>query len=254
MLATEMRGEVAVLRMERGKANALDLELLESLSARLVEVEGSAARAVVLTGAGTIFSAGVDLFRLLDAGGDYLDRFLPALDSALRRLYLFPRPAVAAVNGHAIAGGAILALACDRRLMAAGAGRIGVPELVVGVPFPPLPLEIVRAALPPPAAQEAILLGRTYAAEEALARGLADEVVPPDELLERACRTAAELGALSPRAYALTKAQLRAPALARVDAAAGLAAEVAAAWADPATHATIRAYLARTVGKGKNKK
>ena len=249
MLAIEMRGEVAVLRLEHGKANALDLELLEALAARLVEVEGSAARALVLTGAGTIFSAGVDLFRLLDAGRGYLDRFLPGLDAALRRLYAFPRPAVAAVNGHAIAGGCILALACDRRLMAAGPGRIGVPELLVGVPFPPLPLEIVRAALAPPAAQEAIATGRTYTAEEALARGLADELVPPEDLLDRACQAAAELGAVPPRAYALTKAQLRAPVLARVEAAASLAAEVAAVWADPATHATIRAYLERTIRK-----
>jgi enoyl-CoA hydratase len=249
MLAIETRGEVAVLRMEHGKANALDLELLEELAARLAEVEGSAAKALVLTGAGTIFSAGVDLFRLLDAGRAYLDRFLPALDVALRRLYTFPRPAVAAVNGHAIAGGCILALACDRRLMADGPGRIGVPELLVGVPFPPLPLAIVAAALAPPVAQEAIATGRTYTAAEALARGLADELAPPEALLDRACRAAADLGAVPPRAYALTKRQLRAPALARADASADLAAEVAAAWADEATRATIRTYLERTVRK-----
>jgi enoyl-CoA hydratase len=248
MLSTEMRGDVAVLRMEHGRANALDLELLAGLTARLGELEGSAA-ALVLTASGSIFSAGVDLFRLLDGGPGYLERFLPALDEALARLYTFPRPAVAAVNGHAIAGGCILALACDHRILADGPGRIGVPELQVGVPFPPLPLEIVRAALPAPVAQEAIATGRTYAAAEALARGFADELVAPERLLDRACEVAAALGAMPPAAFALTKRQLRQPALDRVEAAGDLRAAVAAAWADEATQRAVRAYLDRTLRK-----
>jgi enoyl-CoA hydratase len=249
MLASEMRGDVLVLRMEHGRANALDLELLEGLAARLGEIEASPARALVLTAGGAIFSAGVDLFRLLDGGRPYLDRLLPALDGALRRLYTFPRPVVAAVNGHAIAGGCILALACDHRILADGPGRIGVPELQVGVPFPPLPLEIVRAALPAPAAQEAIATARTYDAREALARGFADELAPPERLLDRACEVAAALGAFPAAAFALTKRQLRRPALANVDAAGDLAPDVAAAWADEATQRTVRAYLERTLRK-----
>jgi enoyl-CoA hydratase len=249
MLAIERRGEVAVLRLEHGKANALDLELLAGLAARLDEIEGSAARALVLTGRGAIFSAGVDLFRLLDGGSGYLERFLPALDAALLRLFTFPRPAVAAVNGHAIAGGCILALACDHRLLADGPGRIGVPELLVGVPFPALPLEIVRAALPAHRAQEAIVTGRTYPAGEALARGFADELVPAEGLLDRACEVAAALGAVPQEAYALTKRQLRRPVLERARAAADQAGEVAQVWAAESTHRTIRAYLDRTIRK-----
>jgi len=249
MLTTEMRGDVAVVRMEHGKANALDFELLEEISTRLDELEGSAA-AIVLTGGGAIFSAGVDLFRLLDGGRGYLERYLPILSGTFLRLFTFPLPTVAAVNGHAIAGGCILALACDHRILAAGSSRIGVTELQVGVPFPAMALEIVRSALPPHHAQEAILTARTYPFADALARGFGDEMVPAERLLDRACEVAAALGALPARAYALTKRQLRRPSLERLQDLADLEGEVAEAWTDPATHATIRAYVQRTIRKG----
>ncbi len=249
MIENEMRGDVAVLRMAHGKANALDLELLQALAARLDEIEGLA-RAVVLTGSGSIFSAGVDLFRLLDGGDSYLERFLPTLTGALMRLFTFPRPVVAAINGHAVAGGCILALACDHRLLADGPGRVGVPEQLVGVPFPALPLEIVRSALPAHCAQEAIATGRTYPAAEAFQRGFADELVPPDRLLDRACEVAAQLGAIPAATFSLTKRQLRRPALRRVQDLADLQHEVAEIWTSEETQKTIRDYLARTVRKG----
>jgi enoyl-CoA hydratase len=249
MLRTEMRGDIAVLRMEHGKVNALDFELLEELTARLDELESSAAAAMVLTGSGSTFSAGVDLFRLLDGGQGYLERFLPALTGAFLRLFTFPRPAVAAVNGHAIAGGCILALACDHRILAEGSGRIGVTELQVGVAFPALALEIVRAALPPHHAQEAIATGRTYPVAEALRRGFADELAAPEDVLDRACAIAAELGAIPPRTFALTKRQLRRHTLERVQDLADLDPEVAEIWRAEPTQRTIRAYLERTIRK-----
>ena len=143
MIERETRGEVAVLRLAHGKVNAIDVELLEELEEELTAAERSPARALVLTGRGTSFSAGVDLFRVVEEGRFYLELFLPVLSRALGRLFTFPRPVVAAANGHAIAGGAILAFACDHRIVADGPARIGVPELQVGVPFPCLPLEIV---------------------------------------------------------------------------------------------------------------
>src|SRR5262249_18597291 len=133
---------VLTLRLAHGKASAMDAELLDAL---LRELDGIAedVRAVVLTGTASIFSAGVDLFRLTRDGADYVRRFIPLLCRCLRALFAFPRPVVAAANGHAIAGGCILVLAADYRLMADGVGRIGVPELLVGVPFPAAALEIV---------------------------------------------------------------------------------------------------------------
>ena len=125
MIHREPHGPITVLRMDHGKANAMDVELLDGLSEALAEADASDAQALVLTGTGRIFSAGVDLFRVLDGGAEYLGRFLPALSRALKDLFAFPRPVVAALNGHAIAGGCILACACDHRADGAGSGRLG---------------------------------------------------------------------------------------------------------------------------------
>src|SRR5439155_20790444 len=128
---TESDG-IVTLRLAQGKAAALDVQLLEALQRELSAAED--AGAVDLTGSGSSFSAGVDLFRLVDGGADYVRRFFPQLRDALRQLFAMPVPVVAAANGHAIAGGAIFVFACDVRLMSGG--RIGVPELLFGVPLP----------------------------------------------------------------------------------------------------------------------
>jgi enoyl-CoA hydratase len=251
MIHREERGPVAVLRVEHGKVQALDLELLIELTRALDEFERSPARAAVITGTGSSFSAGVDLFRILDGGREYVARFLPALDEMLRALFASRKPVVAAVNGHAIAGGCIVACACDHRLMARGKGRIGVPELLVGVPFPSLPLAIVRFATPVQHLQELVLGGATYAADEALARGLIDAVVDPDALIARACDIAAKLANVPPRSFALVKRDLRAPVLERWPQMREHDAEVREAWCAPETHAAIRRYLEQTLGKSR---
>ncbi len=238
MIYREDRNEVAVLRMEHGKVSALDLEMLLEFRSRLDELQREPRRAVILTGTGSSFSAGVDLYRLLEGGREYLDRFLPALDAALRQLYEFPRPVVAAVNGHAIAGGCIIACACDFRLMSAG--RIGVTELLVGVPFPALPLEIIRASVAPQHFQSILYTGRTYTPPEALHVGLVDEVVQDEALLDRACDVARRLAAISPRAFEITKSQIRRYGR-------DLDAAILETWTCPETRAAIEAYLEKTI-------
>ena len=116
---------------------------------------------------------------------------------------------VAAINGHAIAGGAVLACCADRRIMAREGGRIGVTEMLVGVPFPALAFEIVRFAVPPRYLPEFTLSGATYATDAALDRGWIDEIAEPGELLEDAVAVAQELALLSPAAFAQTKTQIR---------------------------------------------
>jgi enoyl-CoA hydratase len=240
--------DVAVVRIEHGKANALDTELMRELSAALRELRGRGTGAAVLTGTGGIFGAGVDLFRVLDGGDAYAAEFVPGLAQFLADLFDHPLPLVAAVNGHAIAGGCIVACACDYRLMADGKGTIGVPELLVGVPFPTAAIEIMRFAVPPHELQALVYTGRTCGADEALRRGLVNEVVAADQLLARARQVAAQLAAIPAAVFTATKRALRSDVVARLrnDRTLG---EVVRHWSSPDTRAHIQQYLDRTVKK-----
>jgi enoyl-CoA hydratase len=235
---------IATIRLDHGKAHALDLELIAALSGALADLERRPARAVILTGTGSIFSAGVDLPRLVAGGADYVERFLPAMVECFDRLFRFGRPVVAAVNGHAIAGGCVLAAACDYRLMARGDGTIGVPELRVGVPFPLIAVEILRFATSAAHLQELVYRGATYRADQACQRGLVDEIVDPDALTTRAQAVAEGLAAEPVARFRLTKRQLRAPTLAAIERhAAETDTAVLAEWTRPETIESIARYL-----------
>lgn len=249
MIERQDRDGVRVLRLAHGKVSALDIELAEALTAELAAAAAAPLRAVVMTGTGSAFSAGVDLFRVLRDGPAYGERFLPVLDTMLRSALTFPKPLVAAVNGHAIAGGCILAAACDRRIMAEGNGRMGVPELVVGVPFPALPLQIVAARVPDAAFRDLVFTGRTVQVDEAMALGLVDEKCAGETLLDRAIEVANQLAAIPAGAFALTKEAFTTLILDRTACLSDLNARVVHAWLQPQTYDTIRAYLERTVGK-----
>ena len=251
MIDREVVGEVAVLRMVHGKANAFDLEFAEALAQRLWDEARSDQRAVVVTGVGGIFSAGVDLVRLMEGGPPYVARFLAALRTFIHTLLDHPKPMVAAINGHAIAGGCVMACACDYRIMSEGKGRVGVPELRVGVPFPTAAIEAIRLVTPAHRLQDTVYGGRTYPVEQALARGLVDEVVPEAGLLDRALERAREMARIPSESFRLTKQQLRAPALAAVRAAEedGTEAQVDGAWAGDEALAAVRDYVRKTLGK-----
>ena len=250
MIEIRNQNDVAILTMDHGKANLFDLELCQALTTSFGECAESPSRAVVLSARGSIFSGGVDLRRLLDGGAAYVDSFLPALARTFEAAFAFPKPLVAAVTGHAIAGGCILACAADRRLMARGAGRIGVPELLVGVPFPTVALEIMRHAVALPQLTRLIYSGETLTADAAVERGLVDIAVAPDDLLEEAVAAAAAMAALPPAAFAMTKAQLREPALARIrHGKEHVDADINRMWAAPETLQAVRSYVERTLRK-----
>jgi enoyl-CoA hydratase len=240
------RDGVAVLHMAHGKVNAMSLEFCEALTARFAEI--SPARAVVMTATGRTFSAGVDLVRLLEGGAPYIRQFLPPLSTMFAAVFSHPAPVVAAINGHAIAGGCVLACAADKRLMARDGGRIGVTELLVGVPFPPAAMEIMRCAAAPQFFADAIFSGATYTATEAVARGFVHDVVEPQALLERAVAAAKALAALPPKAFALTKRQIHAPALERMQSP-ELDAAIMQIWTAPETLERVRDYVSRTLRK-----
>ncbi|MCG8603863.1 enoyl-CoA hydratase/isomerase family protein [bacterium] len=250
MIHLDYRDGIAILRLDHGKVNALDKELIAAFIQKLDEVEASSARSLVITGSGSCFSAGVDLFRIVEGGAAYVEEFLPLLTEILLKLFTYPCPVVAATNGHAIAGGCILVLACDYKIMAKGGGRIGVPELLVGVPFPTLPLEIVRFNAPREHLQELIYKGRNYSPEEALQIGIVDQLVEPEHLLDRACDAANNMGSIPAESFILTKRLIRQPAIDRyqryqktID---RKAIEI---WSRPEIHQTIREYLHKTLGK-----
>ncbi len=250
MLHREDRGPVAVIRMDHGKANALDVELIGAVGDALHDIEQAGSHsAVVLTGTGAIFSAGVDLFRFLEGGESYLEQFFDAMVRSFRALFTFPRPLVAAVNGHAIAGGAVMVAAADYRIMSMGKGKIGVPELRVGIPFPVAAIEILRFAASTRHLQELVYLGRAYAVEQAHEVGLIDEIAEPADLLDHALDVAQSLGSMPPARFGITKRQLRAPTLDRIERLSPkIDPEVLLGWKAPETHQAIRAYVEETLG------
>ena len=250
MIDIKSQAGIAVLTLTHGKANALDIDFCEALTARFQELRGSDAKSVVVTGQGKIFSAGVDLIRLSEGGAAYVRNFLPVLHKLYDTVFYHPKPVVAAINGHAIAGGCVLACCADRRIMANDGGRIGVTELLVGVPFPALAFEIMRHATPPYFFSETILNGATFAAEVAAHRGWVDEAVEPALVMERAIAAAQSLAALSPAAFAQTKTQIRQAVTERM-AQSGQATDkaVTAIWTAPETLHYIRDYVARTLKK-----
>lgn len=233
---------VRVLTLSSGRVNALDVDLLEELSLAVGDLARSDGGALVITGAGRAFSAGVDLKRVVEGGADYTDRLVPALSDAFEAVYTYPGPTVAAVNGAAIAGGCVLACACDRRLITPDA-QIGVTEVHVGVAFPVAALEVMRYACGDHA--DVVLLGgRTYRGAETIAAGLAHRVVDGD-LMGMAVAEASELGGIPADAYRHTKGQLRGPTLARIREAADIDGEVRRMWGSEETQQRIAAYVER---------
>jgi enoyl-CoA hydratase len=208
----EERGEVALVRIDRPPANALDLELLEDGRQAMEELTASDPGAVVMTGREGFFSAGVDL------------KLAPTLDPPAQRAmveginrlfagwYSFPRPLVAAVNGHAIAGGLILALCADYRV-GGGEGKLGLTELRAGIGYPLAAMTVVGSELGPRAARLLVLQAELILPDEARDLGALDEVVPPELILPRALEVAEQLAALPRSAYGRIKHQLRADAL-----------------------------------------
>lgn len=249
MIQRDDRDGIRILRLAHGKVSAIDTELGEAVMREMADAATAPVKAVIITGTGSTFSAGVDLFRVIKDGPEYGRRFLPVLDGFLRAALTLPKPLVAAVNGHAIAGGCILAACCDHRIMVEGTGRIGIPELAVGVPFPALPLQIMAARLSDSALRDLVFTARTVQVDEAKALGLIDEKCPSGMLVDRALDAAQRLAAIPANAFALTKELFYTPILERTAQLAGLNARVVDAWKQPHTYDTIRAYLDRTIKK-----
>jgi enoyl-CoA hydratase len=250
MIETTTQGDIAVITMKHGKANTLDVAFCTALADTFETLKTSSARAVVLTGEGGIFSAGVDLLQADKGGPDYIRRFLPALHRLYETIFFFPKPVVAAMNGHAIAGGCVLACVTDRKIMASRSGRVGVTELLVGLPFPALAFEILRHVVANARLEEVLFTGATYEPEAARERGFVDEVVAPGTAFERAMAVAESFAAISPPAFMQTKKQSRQPVADHFRReGAAIEAVVTDIWTAPEAGRAIAAYVAKTLRK-----
>jgi len=242
----DVSAQVAVLSMRAGKANAIGTAFLDRLSDRLDALEASGARALVLTGEGRAFSAGLDLPEVSGMDRPALERFIRHFSEVMLRIFTLPLPVVAAVNGHAIAGGCVLAMQADVRLAAQGDHRLGLNEVQLGLGLPALVVETLRCQVPATSLGPVALEGRLLGPEDARALGLVESVVPAAELLARAGERAAGLAALPAPAFREIKRALRAPAVAAIRQAQR---DDARLWVETAFSAAARERLAEVVAR-----
>jgi enoyl-CoA hydratase len=202
--ATDIADGIRLLALNRPPANAIDVELLRVLAAAVDAAQGDATvRAVVVTGRGSFFSGGLDLKAMAAGQAREMAAFGGA--DGIFRLWTLPKPTIAMVNGHAIAGGCILALACDFRVAAAGAYKIGLNETAIGLALPTGAFEIARLAIARRHARRVLLEADLHEPAAARELGLVDEVVPPASLEARALELASKLGACPGAAYGANK-------------------------------------------------
>lgn len=215
-LRIETRGEIAILRMDKARANAIDPPFVADLVAAARQLSGdSSVRGVLLASAHPkIFCPGLDLMTLLELDRAAMESFMMVFAEAVQTLYAFPKPLLAAVNGHAVAGGCVLMLTADYRVLKTEGAQVGLNEVKVGVPLPWSVAELLRASVPPPYATKVGLLGRNFASAEALAAGLVDELAPADGFEDACLARLNEFVEKDLASFARTKAYFRAATLA----------------------------------------
>ncbi len=207
MIDLERHGTVAVVRLQRNVTNALSPELIGELSSTIERIaHDPATQAVVLTSASDkFFSIGWDIPQLYALEQEEFRRFFRSFRDAGVALYSLDKPTVAAITGHAIAGGYILALCCDHRIIAEGRTLVGLNEVKLGVPVPFFADCILRDTVGGRVAREVMEAGDFFSAEIALARGLVDRVLPRRQVVADAVEAAGAMGALPREAFAAIK-------------------------------------------------
>lgn len=244
-LRYERQGPLGVVRLDKARGNAIDAALVEDLIKVTAEASADDGLAGVLLASAhpKLFSPGLDLVSLIEYDRAGMRHFMGRFAEMLWSLYGFRRPMVAAVNGAAVAGGCILALTADYRVLKRGA-PIGLNEVKVGVPLPWSVVLLLRATAAPAAVTRVALLGRNFADDEAVAAGLADEVVADDAFEQTGLARLAEFAEKDAHALSVTKSYLRASVLGEMRA--REAAEMDA-WLDGWFSDTTRARMKETV-------
>jgi enoyl-CoA hydratase/carnithine racemase len=207
-------GEVTVLTLHRGKVNALNRPVLQELCSLLEELEiDSSSRALVLTGRGKFFSFGLDVPELYPLPKEDFAEFVRFFTGLYTLIYSYPKPLVAALNGHTIAGGCMLALACDRRLMAEGKGKIALNEITFGSSVFAGSVEMLRACVGGRNAERILLTGEMFSPDRAEALSLVDRVVPAQDLTAVAVEEARGMASGDSVAFTALKHLIRGPVM-----------------------------------------
>ena len=203
---------IATLVLERGKVNALNKQTVQELAEQLPRLAGDArVRGVVLTGRESFFSFGFDIPEFLSYSRQEFICFLEQFTELYTELFVFPKPLVAALNGHTIAGGCMLALACDRRLMAQERGKISLNEITFGASIFAGSAEMLTSLVGRANAERILFSGAMFDAEEAHKLGLVDQVAHAEELIPSARAACRDLGAAGLTAFQSIKRLIRDP-------------------------------------------
>jgi len=206
----QIHDRIATLTLSRGKVNAINGEVVAQLDAAFRSLESRAdVLATILTGRDKFFSFGFDVPEIRSFSRDQFAKFFRQFTDLYTYMFLYPKPVIAAINGHAIAGGCMLALACDRRIMVDGHAKIGLNEIAFGSSVFAGSVEMLRFAIGSGAASEVLYTGAMYSARDAERIGLVQDVSPEADIRERAERVARELASRHPLAFASIKRLLR---------------------------------------------
>ena len=207
MVCVEYSDKVAILKLNRSVTNALNLQLVEELGETLREVRHSSdVHSLVLASSNDkFFSIGFDIPQLFELTREDFDSFYQTFNRMCLDLYTLPKPTVAAITGHAIAGGCILALCCDYRLIAAGRKLMGLNEIKLGVPVPYLADRVLWQIVGVRYAREITDMGEFYRPEELLRMGAVDQVLSSEQVLQKSVEKARLLGLLPQEALAAIK-------------------------------------------------
>ena len=246
MILTIDHGPIRELRMNRPPVNALTHELLSALRQAIETAPAQGVRALILSGSPGRFSAGLDVPLLLTCDRSGIAELWRELYGLMRALACSSIPIAAAITGHAPAGGTVLPLFCDWRVMAAGDFKMGLSEVQVGIPLPPIILAALRRLVGPRQAERLAVGGLLLSPSEAFEIRLIDQIAPPDEVIHRAQQWCESLLALPAEAMTQTRSEARTDLVALFES--GLQAEldkVVAAWWSPSTQATLQALVAR---------
>ncbi len=209
-IAYTIENNRASITMDDGKANAMDFHYFEEMNSALTEIESSGSRVLIIKGRQGFFSGGLDLKLMSTLAPNDIDKLAETFARTMLRVFLYPIPTVALCTGHAIAGGAMLAFACDRRHIMNGNYRIQVNEIAIGIPLPSWMLLIGKSAIPSALRTEALLHAKTYTPEEAHDAGIFHGLVDNGEDITVAINSEVEaLMSLNKPAYSISKKRLR---------------------------------------------